>query len=224
MRTDLSADHLCWDGTEGVTLEVTKRTAPDLVPVAVAKRRAVRASQRSPSGGVYAGYELRWLLPARETAGVTPKPGDVIEDDQAERWTVLTVEANRLRQTFACGCVNLVLALDLRDTVVIERASIAPDAAGVPVKSFPPAGGRDLYVVAARVQEVTREVAEERGVRYAKERYEVTVDRQLRDLDAGEDRLRWVDPAGVTRYLDIVDYRNPERIDELPVLTAEDRG
>lgn len=219
MRLDLSADSVAWDQTESITLEVSTRAAPDLVAVNVAKRSNIRSAQKSPSGGVYLGFESRWRIPRRELPeGVIPKPADVVVDNEDQRWTVLTAEQNRLGETYALGCVNLSLAHQLRDVVVIERATISYDGAGAATKTF----NRVLYTVAARVQELTREVAEERGVRYGKGRYEVTVDRQLHLLDVAEDRVRFVERVtGTVMYLDITGYRQPERIDDLPVVECE---
>lgn len=220
MRIDMSADHLCWDNTEAVTVEVPARKSPRAFAVAVAKGRAVRGRERSPSGGVYLGFEKRWLLPARLVpAGESIAPACVVVDEEQTRWTVLTAEQNKAKQTWALGCVNLTLALDLRETVLIERATISYDAAGAAVKD----SWRTLYAAQARVQETERESNEALGVRSQRERYEVTVDRQMPDVDVAEDRIKWVD-RGVTRCLDIVAYRRPERIDELPVLEVEERA
>lgn len=224
MRMDLSADHTAWDQTEQVNWEQTTRKTPRSIPLTVAKRSSVRSRQQSPSGGVYVGAEINWRVPARLVpAGEMPKPADVIVDSEDTRWTVLTVERKRLQQTWLLGCVNLTLALDLRETILVERATIGYDGAGAASKSFPPHGGRVLYTAQARVQYTEGEVAEGRGVRAQRERYEVIVDRQMPDVDVAEDRVRWVD-RGVTRYLDIVAYRRPERIDELPVLECEERS
>lgn len=221
MSRAFANDHLAWDFVEAVTLEGATRAGPRLCSVARAKRRNVRGSQKSPSGGVYVGYEMRWHVPAPLLPeGWVPKPRDAVLDGGGRRWTVLTVEHNNHGLTWMLGCVDLVLALDLRDEVVVERAALSQDDSGVTVKAFPPGGGRDLYTVAARVQEITRDIADERGVRYAKGRFEVTVDRQMPDVEPGEDRVRWAD-RGTVRYLDILAYRQPDRIDELPVLECE---
>lgn len=214
MPAGYDVEHLAWDHTESVTLEVVSRAGvSQSVHVGIAKRRAIRSAQKSPSGGVYLGHEVNWHLPKRELPdGVVPKPADVVVDGEDERWTILTRNKNRLGETYALGCVNLTLAHDLRDTVVIERATIGRDQSGAAVKVF----DRVLATCQARVQEITQEIASERGMRYARGRYEVTVDRQL-SVDVTEDRVRWSE-RGVTRYLDIIGYRNAQRIDELPVL------
>jgi hypothetical protein len=221
---DFSRDHLCWDNVEASppTLEVTTRAAPIVVPLPVAKRRAIRGREKSPSGGVYSGYELRWLLP-RVTlpADVEPKPADVVVDSTLNRWTVLTVERNKANQTIVLGCVNLVLAYQLRDTITVERATIQSNTAGASVKLFPPPGGRVLYTLAARVQPLSSGAKEERGLRYDGQMYEVTIDRQVQ-IDTAEDRVNFND-NGITRYLDVVKYEQPSRIDELPTLTCEER-
>lgn len=216
---DLSSDYLCWDQVEAISLEIPTRAAPRTLDVSVAKRRAIRSREKSPSGGVYQGFETRWLIPARMLpTGEKIEPAQVILDQEGTRWTVLTVDRNKHGHTWAAGCVNLALALQLRDTVTIERATISADAAGAAIKTF----DRILYTVQARVQQITEQIALERGVRYAKGRYDVIVDRQLFGLDIAEDRVKWFE-GDLVRYLDITGYRAPERIDELPVIEAERR-
>lgn len=217
---DFSTDYLAWDNVEAVTLLVATRAAPRLVLVPVAKRRAVRGSQKSPSGGVYAGFEVRWLVPRGVlTAGVEPKLADVVEDAKGTQWTVLTVERLKADQTLALGCVDLVLALDLRDVVTLQRAVVSYDPAGVPGKD----DWQALYAgVPARVQPVRQDVEDARGGRVARRRYEVTLGVQVLDLDVSQDRLAWND-GGTLRLLDLVELRHSEEIDFLPVIDAEER-
>lgn len=227
MNLDLSADHVAWDNTEPVTLLKLDRDGREVFSCALpaAKGQEITRREKSPSGGAYLGFERTWHLPARDIAepNVGVSPGDVIEDEGATRWTVLTVRWSRLKNRWRAECVNLVLALGLRDTVAIERAVIAYDASGAAVKAFPPLGGRVLFTLAARVQEMSREIAEERLARYDKRRYEVIVDRMPTGLDIAEDRVAWTD-RGEVRHLDITGLRNAERIDDLPVLECEARA
>ncbi len=225
MHVPLSSDHLCWDNTEPVTYLVSSSAGKRRFEVAIAKGRNVRGREKSPSGGAYAGYERNWHLPQREIPeGEIPKPGDVIVDGDGNHWTALTAEWDRAKQRWQMGCVNLVLALDLRETIAIERAAVSYDTSGAVTKTFPPAGGEVLYTLAARVQWITDDSSDERGARYAKGHYDVIVGSQVPKLDLAEDRVNWTEPGtGATIYLDVIAVRNPERIDELPVLTCERR-
>ncbi len=224
----IAHDFTAWDGTEPVTLESTRAgRGPRLDTVAVAKKRNVRGREKSPSQGTYVGYEVNWHLPTvMLSAGLVPKPGDALLEEGGRRWTVLTVDANRLGYTYSCGCVDLVLANDLRELIDIERATIEHDAAGVPRKRFP-TGTEPLLggswvgkQVPASVQLTEAEPSDQRGLRAFKGRYDVVLGSPLEVTI--EDRVRWVE-NGVTRYLDVVGIRNPTRIDELIVLTCEAR-
>lgn len=216
-------DYLAWDRTESVTLEVGRRVGqPATTAVPVAKRRAITSREKSPSGGAYVGYEVRWHLPTRVLPpGQRIKPGDAILDQHEVRWTVLTADLNRLGYTWALGCVDLVLAHDLADVVTIETADISYDGAGAAVKAFPPAGGQVLYQgIPARVQLLTDEVADERGIRSFRGRYSVIVGLPV-DVTF-EDRVNWTDPkTAQTILLDITGVHNPDRIDELQALDCE---
>lgn len=228
MQLDLSADHLCWDQVESVGYESARRgdAVRDVVPIA--KRRAIRGRQKSPSNGVYVGYEVSWVLPARELPqGLVPKPGDAVVDGDGRRWTVLTTDERCLRQRWALGCVDLELALDLQDAIDIERATVVTDSSGAGIKRFPSGpnnqlGGRVLYAsLPARVQLVSEEVQEVRDVRAFLKKYEVHVASPVPFL-CSEDRIRWTDRyAGQTRYLDVVGVRKPEQLDELWAIDAE---
>lgn len=224
MQLGTGLDHLAWDMTEAVTLYSMRRGGTyAAIQVPIAKRRAIRSAERSPSGGVYAGHEIRWHLVADTLPpDVDPKLGDLITDASGREWTVLTADSNRYRQVWALGCVDLVLALGLRDTVQIQRAAITYDASGVGTKAFPPDGGRVLYTLPARVQPVAGEIAEERGARYSRDRFDVIVGRQI-DVDLAEDRILWTDSTGRSRILDLVSFRQSGQIDQLPILTAEER-
>lgn len=231
MNTDHAPDYLVWDNTQAVLLERSSQTRgkPVRVGVGTAKRRNIRTAQRSPSGGVYLGAEATWHLPRVELPdGVIPLPRDVIIEDvrndgvgavagaQAEtRWTILSVARNRQGETYACGCVDLVVAHGLADRITIEKPTYHHTPSGAQEKVW----DGPATTLRARVQEVARDIAEERGARYGRLRYDVIVERQS-DVDVAEDRVRWTD-SGKVRYLDILRLRNPERIDELPVLECE---
>ena len=223
MRLDLSADHLAWDNTEPATVETAARAGvPAAVYVPVAKGQRIRSRERSPSGGAYLGHERSWRLPVRHMEGVELRPGDVIEDADGGRWTVLVCELSRVKQCWRADCVNLALALGLRDTVEVQRAEVDYGLAGAPVKTFPPEGGRVLHRLRARVQPIEQAPADERGLRYGRARYDVIVERQPAGIDAAEDRLAWT-VAGEVRHLDVLRVRSAERIDELPVIECEVR-
>jgi len=187
-----------------------------------AKRRSIHSAEKSPSGGAYMGYEVNWWVPLSQFApgSFSPKAADVIVDADGNRWTVLRTLFNAPSQNWQLSCVNLVLALDLRDTINIERATITYDAAGSALKLFPanaPAlqGGEVLYTnLPSRVQLLTQEILEERGIRGFKGTYAVTVGQEI--AVTNEDRIAW---RG--RYLEIRGYHNATRLDELPVIDAE---
>lgn len=218
-----------FDGKTPATSTPPSRNQPLLIPVA--KRRNLTRRELASSGGVYTGLDQVYLLPdALFPVGLASKPGDVVveltdgsaEEQPGTRWTVLEVGWGKNRQTRRLTCRDLVLAYDLRDAITIERPAITYDAAGAPYKAFPSdavnPGGVVLYQdLPARVQLVTKDMADERGIRGLEGKYEVIVGQEV-DVTS-EDRIAL--PGGV--YLDIVGYKNAMRIDELPVIVAERR-
>lgn len=199
--------------------------------ISVAKRRNLTSRELAASGGVYSPKDQVWLLPdALFPTGILSKPGDVIVEQggaldgtlDGTRWTVLEESWGKNRQTRRLTCRNLTLAFDLRDLVTIERPAISSDAAGVQVKAYPSdpsnPGGVVLYAnLPARAQLVTKEVAEQYGVRGLEGKYRVIVAQEV-DVTS-EDRLRLDNGL----YLDVAGYENAARIDELPVVVCERR-
>ncbi len=199
--------------------------------VSVAKRTAVRTREKSPSGGVYTSGELNWRIPAALVPpGVRIEPGDVVtpadanRPDRGTRYTVLTADLRRQGSTWLLGVVDLILAERLRDRIWVEQPQVSFDGAGAQVRLYPtgdpPNGGQVLYAaIPARVQPLTQEIADQRGIRGGKGKFLVVVDRQLQIQDVSLCRLRLSDGS----YLDVVDYHDAGRIEALPALTAERR-
>lgn len=236
-------DYLSWDMTEAARLEVARRVAvpPDLdpllatgpharpvppsknriVPLPVAKRRLLTKRELAASGGAYTGLDRAWLVPA----AVLPqsfviKPADVVVDVTGARWTALEADLGKGGQTWKLVCRNLTLAYDLSETITVERAQVVYDAAGVAVKLFPsgppPTGGEVLYAgLLARVQLENQPEVDERGYRGSERRYDVIVAQELDVIR--EDRILLSDKV---TYLDILDYHQAQRIDQLPVIEA----
>src|SRR5262249_41541467 len=107
----------------------------------------------------------------------------------------------------------------LYDLIQIERPKITYDAAGVSVKQFPSdttnPGGLVTYAnLPCRVQ-ITEKIEEnELGIRGSGGHYEITVGQDLNVTV--EDRILLANGL----YLDIENYRQPMRIDVLPVIEA----
>jgi hypothetical protein len=191
----------------------------------MARRRNLTTREKAASGGVYFGGQQIWKVPVE----VLPvkfqlKPADVIVDRDGHKHTVQSTDLINERTEWRLETLDLVLAYDLRDTVNIERATISNSPAGAYLKAFasgpPPNGGEVIYNgLAARVQLVTQEVNDQRGLRAFLGNYLIIVSRQVSVTN--EDRVFWTDSGGVVRYFDIKGYHNAQRIDELPVLDVE---
>lgn len=231
MSMDPATDYTVWDNRESIHYEARTRVfAPSestfssdgkMIHVTDCKRRALSIRERGASNGVYTGQDLVWLVPRAVADGcLSPQVGDSVHDlVDGRRWTVLEVGYNTWRTWWRLVCRDLVLHHQLRDLVVIERATIEFDAAGAKVKKFPtgngPLGGGNLYEgLRARVQPSSQEAVEERGIMGFRTRYEVIVEKEI-EVDH-EDRILWQG-----RYLEIVGYRRAEQVDELPIVEAE---
>ncbi len=218
---DMSTDYLVWDNVEPILFESTRKAAtPILDAIAVAKVRVLTSRELLRSGGVYNGEDRKVIFPKKLlTTGLAPKEGDVSVRADGSRWTCLEVQFGKWDQTWMLTSRNLVLAADLRDTIDIQRAQISYDAAGAAVKTFPPTGGSVPYrSLPARVQLLTDEVVDERGIRGFKGTHVIIVGKEV--AVTPEDRVAWVS-GGKTVLFDIVGYHDAQRIDELPKLDCE---
>lgn len=212
MDLDLMDDYLVWDNTEAVTL-VSARTAGDVEQeVATALRLPLTTKEIAASNGVYTGQDVVWLLPTPLLGGVTPKPRDRVQDENDIDWTVLENSYSALDGTHRLTCRDLVIHNDLRDLITIKRASISQDDAAANVRTWSTTAYAD---VPAKVQPIVADIVEERGMSGFRVRYEIPVGQALTVTD--EDRIEWN-----SRILQITGWRDPERIDSLMVILAEE--
>jgi hypothetical protein len=197
--------------------------------ICVAKRRPTRRREAEPTGGVVLDDECLWIVPdVLFPDGVISKPGDVIveqdtcaanEEQPGTRWTVLEVGWKKNRWTRWFTCKALGLAAQLYDTIQIERPRITYDAAGVAVKQFPSdaanPGGLVTYAnLPCRVQLIDKPEEDELGIRGSAGNYEITIGQDVNVTR--EDRILLASGT----YLDVVNYRQPMRIDVLPIIEA----
>lgn len=239
MFLDLSRSYLTWTNAEPIRYETARKNiAPDSAAflanpnpsfsIARAKRRSVTTRDVMAGVAAYGAQDATWHLPnVLLPPGVTPKRADVIVDTRGDRWTVLEAALESYGSRWRLPCRNLILAEDLRDTVTIERCTISFDGAGVKIKAWPtrtgptdtsPVGGKILYQLPAKVQTMSVELADERGIRGAKGTVAVVVGRQV-IVDPEQDRVKLSDGS----YLDLLGYHEPDRDDVLPTLDCEKR-
>lgn len=223
---DLSNDWQFWMNTETVTLSSHRSDGDMTCTIDVCKRRAMTGKELAASNGVYTGDDVLFLIPnAFLPEGILPKPGDVITDEDGTEFTAIGVDGrkrdrNNQYQTWALSCRDLVLANDLAHSIDIQAPTILIDEAGGKLKLWPEDGrGSTPYkALKARVQLLTEDMADERGIRGWKGTHAVIVSKPLKvDAAFSENRVKWTS-GGKTVYLAIVGYHNPQRVDELPVL------
>ena len=225
-------DHLeamCWDNTERLVY-VSRRDGADVVAeVDNVNGHSISVREAAQSFGKYLAGDVRWNITRHHLPPNIddPKPGDVLVTSDDSRWTILTVDHRRGdmngTQCYGLNSRNLALYYDLRDTIDIEMPEMVLDPMGAMVKTW-----KTKYAgIPAAVQKISEAVVEERAIRGLKGTYQVTVDRELHvslhDRIAWTPRARGMDnpPAGTLQYLEIVGYRNAERLEELPQIDAE---
>lgn len=234
MQLDHSRDHLVWANTEKIVL-VSTRSLGDMVDdVPRVRRHLVGVKEQAASMGAYTAGDVLFYVPSPVLPAAlgTPKPGDIVIDGDQVRYTVLSVDARRRDrnsvQTYKLQARDLSVQYQLEDRITIETPQRELDAAGARVIT----GWKAKYpLLPAKVQPTGDAQAEERGMRGGKTTYTVIVDRQVK-VAIGEDRIKWVkglvESGGTTAepldtdtiYLDIIAYKSPELVTELPVIEA----
>lgn len=177
--------------------------------VSDAWKRAVSVAEMAASQGVYLKLDKTWSMP-KELLADSPSPGDVITPADGTNWTILDVAEAGALGVWVSTCRNLSLVWGLTDTIDIERPLITHDASGAAVREWSAVYSQ----LRARVQILTQSESEGRGIFGFESVFTVIVERQL--LLTWEDRIKLSDG----RYLDLKEYRNPERIEMLPEIGA----
>lgn len=186
------------------------------VPRAWQRDRTV--AERSPTGAVYVGKAKDWFLPKELLPGVAPKPGDriehVTEAGMTETETVQTRDVALAQTVWRLGCLSLELAFGLTDLIDVETYLLGKDTSLGTTRVPTPFA----QSVKCRIQLLTEQAARERGLEYSEGQVEITVERQLPGLDVVESVV--TDRATGQKYA-VVSYRQPRRIEELPVIVAK---
>lgn len=221
---DVFDDVDIWDNTVFVTLTSTRTRGPVSDTVQGCLARQLTLQEKATSAGAYEGAGLTWLVPRKHVKFQGDlKAGDVIEPQEGLHvgrvFTAQTVDLAAEGAFYRLVSLDLSIVHDLRDEITIERPEISYDVSGVAVLAYPPNGGSSPYsALAAKVQLIDKETVEERLIQGYKGTHTVTISKQI--VLESYDRVRWVKDR-VTYYLDVKGMRNPERIDELPVLDVE---
>jgi len=121
------------DGLTSVT--VMRPGSSASTEVAHALCRAVRTRELEKSGGRYTAGDVTWHLPESELADA-PRPGDVIVDQEGQRWTVLDLQHTALAGRWRCVARNLAVVHGLDDYVDIEKATYAKGDGGADVPTW----------------------------------------------------------------------------------------
>lgn len=226
MRIDHSQDYLTVMNAETVTYTSTRKTGSMIDAIRGCWRSELTRTEKAASGGVYGSAACALTIPRRKLAeGFEPKPADVWKGREGVDYTVQSVNGQvhdfqGRPNYYRLQSLSLSILHDLRDKIDIQRPSITYDAAGAKVKGWTDEGGIVLYKnLAARVQDQGGSTVEERAIAGLKHTFQVFVGRPVNDVTL-EDRIKLV-RKGVTYYLSITAVRQPDRIDELPVIEAE---
>ena len=115
---------------DGLTSATVRRPGSSTsTEVAHALRRPVRTREAQKSQGRYTASDVVWHLPSSETS-TPPRPGDVIVDEEGQRWTVLDVQEATLGGRWRCVARNLAVVHGLDQYVDVEKAAYAKGDGG----------------------------------------------------------------------------------------------
>jgi hypothetical protein len=215
-------NHLVWGDTETVTLTSPYKPPAGNLTFAIpgAKRRNPQYKEQLPTGGVYGAALMTWLLPAVAVTAAgaagndAPAQAFTITDAGGIVWIVQDAWLNTVKSTWRCPSLNLTLAYNLRDRLMIKRPTLATDtAAGRTYGTY-----TTIYTsIACRFQETDSTTVDERGKRLTVKRYTVPVGTRL--YLTIEDQV--IDQDG--NVYEVKGWKDADRIDQLQQLECERR-
>jgi len=102
------------------TVALRRRNSTKELVVETAYRHQTGAQEAVPSGGAALQVDTLWhlQLPSGET---DPQIGDIVIDQQANRWTILETELLAMLGRWKCASRELRIAYGCHDRVDIER-------------------------------------------------------------------------------------------------------
>lgn len=220
VQLSFADNYLQWDNTEPVTYRSVRKTGEMVDTIPIARRRKLTVKDMATGVVGYQTGDIAWLVPQALLSPSLgrPKEADIIVDQLGRPWTVLTADGqsddSNGPQTWRLTCRNVVIAFDLKDTVTIERAVSNLDASGTDVRTWQP-----LYSgITCRLQPVDQDIATERGITDLQGKYLIYLSQEVQVVMRDRVNVGAKAPGG---YLEILSYRNRERIDELPYLECK---
>ena len=190
------------DGLTSVT--VTRPGSSTTTSVTHALRRVVRTREAEKSEGRYTAADVTWHLPTSELS-VAPRLGDVILDEEDQRWTVVDVHKTTLDGTWRCVSRNLAIVHGLDEYIDVEKAAYSKGDGG----ADEPTWHTWKTGLRAKIQPARVDVKDEHQRRDTRERFVVFLAEDVA-LDHTH-RIRGADRA-VYR---VIGYRKADRIDAL---------
>jgi len=115
------------DGLQAITL--LRPGTSVSVPVLHALRRGVKDGRAESVVAWNSQNDVVWHLPAAEIPQ-SPRPGDLLIEEDGRRWTVLSVRAVGLATRWRCIARDLIAAHGLGDCIRIERANYVKSSNG----------------------------------------------------------------------------------------------
>jgi head-tail adaptor len=205
---DFSQDHLVWDNYLTVSYLSVRKSGDQMYCPQRCHKHAISQKELAASDGVYVPTDVMLRMPGNQP--FLPKPRDRWTDEMGTTWTVLEVARIVTLSRYRLVSRDLILHHDLRDAIDVMTPNYTFDASGIRIKTF-----TSKYTgIAARVQPISADILDERGVRGLRISHQCIVGQEL-DV-TNEDRVNF---GG--KHYEIRGFHNPERIDELQVLDLE---
>lgn len=214
LNLDLDEFYKFWPNTETICFR-SDQTASDsdgnvLTCSLKAFRRAPTYRELAASGGVYTGQDLVWLVPnTLLPPGVSPKPGDLVIDNEENEWDVLEASKNAFSSHWRLICRDPVIVFDLRDTFTIKAPTNAQDAAGARTPTLTATG----TTYNGRFQLVSEAPAEGRGKTLLRREYQLFTAVEITGLSHEHQVL-----DSSSNVYEFLRYTNRARLGELSMI------
>lgn len=200
-------DQSLLEGQETVTYYDQGSTSASFT---TAVRYPITLREAAASNGYYQAGDVVWTIESSQAGSASITPGGVLYDSNSVTYNVLSADKSNVAGFWKLTTRNVRISAQLYDQITIQYVTDTVDAAGGISQSWT---NQDVNVH-CRVQKVGTQDYDARGVKGSATLYEITLPGEYVVMVNGNyNRVKHGN-----NYYRITNYRNAERIDELPVI------
>lgn len=217
MALDLSEDYLCVDLEEAGTLTSRANSGDTTLAVTHAFRGELTSREQHATGGIAVRLEAAYDIPLALISAYTWKPGDTFTDSLGNVLNIYSASRDAAWWRFLV--YNPKVAYDLRHEIDVVNLEVGKDAAG----SVQITDETQVYsAISSRVQWINGKPS--KFANRTGETHKAVIYLGQRLYLKNNHLIRWADDTQDKMWeFDILEWSNPDRLDELMQVSVEAR-